>query len=204
MDLIPFEFHSHDQWLGAIIGIIAGLVIQGEGQAFFVLMFQNLSEREKPVYDLNPLHHIDPRSFPVLLLTGWGWGKKRVEEPPYFPRSWIARSMVPLTAPLANMILAGVLGTIYMFLPFSILKIAIEINILIAMANFLVPIPPMALGRALCCPFQVLDKRQATVETVGAAALIIIVAVEFWAKTSYLQSLIIPPTKFVAKWVLGG
>ena len=204
MEVIPLEFQNINQWLGWAIGIVAGLVVQGEGQAFFVLMFELLAQREKVNYDLNPMHHVDPRAFPVLLLTGWGWGKKRVEEPPYFPTGWQYRSMMHMAAPIANLCLVGILGTIYMFLPSTIVQTAIEFNILLAVANFVIPIPPMALGRALCCPFPVLERSQSSVETLGAVVLTIIVAVGYWTQEPFLRSIVLPPSRFIAKWILAG
>jgi hypothetical protein len=204
MELIPLEFQSIEQWLGWTMGIVASLVVQGEGQAYFVLMFQLLSKREKVVYDLNPVNHIDPRALPVLLMTGWGWGKKRVEEPSYFPRAWPYRSLMHMAAPIANLFLVGILGTIQMFLPSSVVQVAVEFTILLTIANFVVPIPPMALGRALCCPFPALNGNQSTVETVGAVVLTIVVAVGYWTGEPFLQSIILPPSRFIAKWVLAG
>jgi hypothetical protein len=202
MEFIPLQYHNADQWIGGILGIIAGFIVQGEMQIYFVLLFQNFAEREKVTYDLNPFHHIDPTSLPVILFTGWGWGKKRVEAPPYFPQKRMALCMIHMMAPIANLMLVGTLGSIYLFLHSSILKFAIEINALIAMANFLIPIPPMALGRAVSILFPALEGRRATLERSGALLLTVLVILDYGAKTGFFQSILMPATRFISHLIL--
>lgn len=204
MEFIPLHYQHLDQWIGGILGIIAGFIVQGEMQMFFVLLFQNLSERKKVVYDLNPFHHIDPMSLPVILFTGWGWGKKRVEIPPYFPSSRVALGMIHLTAPMGNLVFMGVLGSIYFFSSGSILKFAVEINALIAMANFMIPIPPMALGRSVCTLLPALEGRGAAVEKFGALLLTLLVILDYVAKTGVFTSILMPATRFLSRLILGG
>jgi len=202
MEFSPLNYHFPDQWIGGILGIIAGFIVQGEMQMFFVLLFQNFAERGKVVYDLNPFHHIDPTSLPVILFTGWGWGKKRVEVPPYFPQNRIALGMIHIMAPTANLMFVGTLGSIYLFLHSSILKFAIEINVLIAMANFLIPIAPMALGRAVYTLFPALDGHHATLERYGELLLTLFVIWDYVAKTGIFQSILMPATRFISHLIL--
>lgn len=204
MEFIPLQYHHLDQWIGGMAGIAAGFVVQGEMMMFFVLLFQNLSERKRVVYDLNPLHHIDLSTLPVILFTGWGWGKKRIEVPPYFPQRRIARSMIHIAAPFGNLCLAGVLGSIYMFFPGSILKTAIQLNALVAMANFLIPVPPMALGRAICTYSPGLENRLPALEQAGALLITVLVLLEYWARAGISQSFLLPPAKFVSELIMGG
>ncbi len=202
MEFIPLHYHNLVQWIGGLIGIIAGFIVQGEMQMFFVLLFQNLSERKRVVYDLNPFHHIDPSSLPVILFTGWGWGKKRVEVPAYFPPNRIAKAAVHMMAPTANMILVGVLSSVYLFAPVPIIKFVVEINALIAMANFMIPIPPMALGRAVHTLLPALDGRLAAFERSGALILTVLVILDYWAKTQVFQSMLMPATRLVSGLML--
>lgn len=204
MEFIPLHYLHLDQWIGGVFGIVTGFIVQGEVMMFFVLMFQNLSDRERVVYDLNPFHHMDLSTLPVILLTGWGWGKKRVAVPPYFPQHRITRSMIHLAAPMGNLCFVGVLGSIYMFFPVSILKFVIQINSLIAMANFMIPIPPMALGRAICTYFPELKDRFPAMERTGALLITVLVLLDYWTRAGIWQSVLLPPALFISRFILAG
>jgi hypothetical protein len=198
----PLEFETLNQWLGFVIGAVLALVVQGEGQAYFVLMFQTFSQREKVVYDLNPTHHIDLLSIPVLILSGWGWTKKRIVEPPYFPTSWICRSLVPLSGAVANILLAGILGSIHMLAPSAVVETAVQVNILMAVANLAIPVPPLALGRALCCPFYDPDRPRFLIEFTGAIILTGMIVLERIMNWPLLQAWVLFLSRGITKWVL--
>jgi hypothetical protein len=198
----PMEFEGLNQWLGFIAGAVLGLIVQGEGQAYFVLMFQPFSQREKVTYDLNPFRHIDLLSIPVLILAGWGWSRQRVVEPSYFPDSWICRGLVPLSGAVANMLLAGILGSIHMLVPFAVIEMAVQANILLAVANLAIPVPPLALGRAFCCPFQDPKRPQSIIRLTGAIVLTGVIVLEKTMGWPLLQAWVLFLSTGIAKWVL--
>lgn len=202
MGVLPIELNGLEQWLGCILGILLGIIAQGDAQEYFVHMFETFSKRTKIRYDLNPLHHLDLWSVPVLILAGWGWSKRRVEEPSYFPPSPLARCFIPLAGPIANIALVGILGSLYLLLPLSLLEVAIAINIQIALANFLIPIPPLAFGRALCCPFGSLYNQQTSVELAGKVLIVALVLADYTMHWSLFRSWIMEPSAFILKWVL--
>lgn len=202
MGVLPIELEGLQQWVGCIIGIILGLIVQGDAQEYFVHMFETFSKRTKIRYELNPLHHLDLWSIPALFFAGWGWSKRRVAEPSYFPPSTAARCCVPLSGPLANFALVGILSTLYFFLPLSLLEVAIAINIQMALANSLIPIPPLALGRALCCPFDALRRRESSVEFLGKIVILILVLTAYATHWSIFQRWIMEPSAVILKWVL--
>jgi hypothetical protein len=201
-DMSPIEFHEITQWVGFIMGVLLAVIVMGEGQSFFVLMFQPISQRDKLVYHLNPVDHFDPLSIPALLTTGWTWGKKRLKRPPYFPDSWIAGFFVPLSGSISCILLVGVIGSFYMFVPCEIFKKAIEAGTAIGVANFIIPIPPLGLGRAICCPFKDSYKYQATVELAGAMVITALVLVEYWTKFPMLQYWVLSISSGIGKWIL--
>ncbi|HOV86439.1 MAG TPA: hypothetical protein PLM79_08755 [Syntrophobacteraceae bacterium] len=198
------EFQGVAQWLGYFLGTLSAVVIQGEGAAYFVLMFEPISRRGKVIYDLNPAHHLDLRSIPLLFLAGWTWSKKCVVKPDYFPNSRISGALTGLAGGLAILLMSGILGTLYMFLPFGALETAIRACVVIAMANLLIPIPPFALGRALWCPFQDTLKHQKAVEWAGAIAVTALVLLEVWMKSPFLTDRIFSPASFLSRWILSG
>lgn len=202
MGVIPIELRGLENWLGCIIGLLLGLIAQGDAQEYFVHMFETFSKRTKINYDLNPLHHLDPWSIPIIFFAGWGWSKRRVEEPPYFPPSSMLRCLIPLSGPFANFALVGILATLHLLLPLAFLKTAIAINIQIAVANFIIPIPPLALGRALCCPFASLRGSRSSVEYMGTLVLLSIVFFDYIMHWSFLRQWVLEPSALILKWVL--
>jgi hypothetical protein len=202
MGVLPIELNGLEQWLGCVLGILLGLIVQGDAQEYFVHMFETFSKRSQIRYDLNPLHHLDLWSIPVLLFAGWGWSKRRVEEPSYFPPSTLARCFIPLSGPIANFVLVGILGTLYLLLPLSLFEVAIAINLQMAFANLLIPIPPLALGRALCCPFGSLSSQQNSVEFLGKVVILALVLADYTMHWSLFRPWIMEPSAFILKWVL--
>jgi hypothetical protein len=198
----PMEFEGLNQLLGFILGAVLGLIVQGEGQAFFVLMFRPLSQSEKVNYDLNPFHYIDFLSIPVLILAGWGWTKKRVTEPSYFPDSWICRGLVPLSGAVANLLLAGILGSIHMFVSSDIVEAAVRVNILMAVANLTIPVPPLALGRAFGCAFKDSERPRFLSELTGTIILTGLIVLEKVMHWPLLQTWVVSLSTPVARWVL--
>jgi len=200
--ITPLAFEGFDQWIGFVFGIMLALVVQGEGQEFFVLLFQPLSERKRVVYDLNPLHHFDFLATPVLILAGWGWGRKIIIEPPYFPDSLICRSMIPLSGALASIFLAGILASIDMFIPLPAIKVAVQCSILMALANLIVPIPPLGLGRALFSSFKDADRHRKLLERTGALLITAMVLLENLMRWPLLQAWVGWFARSISKWIL--
>lgn len=100
---------------------------------------------------LNPLVHIDPFGFILLLVAGFGWAKPVPVNPANFRRRRLGEAMVSLAGPLAN--LAGVIVGIILFkllAPFlgeanlliNFLFMFILINAVLMVFN-LIPIPPL-------------------------------------------------------------
>jgi Zn-dependent protease len=102
---------------------------------------------------LNPISHIDPMGFILILLVGFGWAKPVQTNPSAYKNYYKDDLKVSLAGPMANMILGLVFAFIaVLFFRFSpiqgdlnkvildILKNAVYINCLLFFLN-LVPIP---------------------------------------------------------------
>jgi hypothetical protein len=178
------------------------VIVLGEGQTYFVSMFQVYSQREKMVHDLNPSHHLEVRSLPLLILAGWTWGRKRPVKPQYFPDSRLCCALVPLSGAVTVLLLSGILGTFHLLFPGETVKTAIEATTLIMTANLLIPIPPLALGRALCCPFENWRRHQSSLELAGAVVLTAVALVEYWARVPLLQRMILPVSEALSRWIV--
>lgn len=110
--------------------------------------------------NLNPLSHIDPIGFVLLLFAGFGWGKPVQINPRNFDRKYsmeAGEAIVSVAGPLMNFFLAIVFGIIYALLykfasvfvltqtgaiVTSMLIYSIMINIGLGVFN-LIPLPPL-------------------------------------------------------------
>lgn len=198
----PLEFSSVIQWTGFAMGAVLAVIALGEGQAYFVSMFQVYSQRERMVHDLNPFHHLSVTAMPLLIVAGWAWGRKRPAIPPYFPDSRLCRAMVPISGVVAVLLLSGILGTFHLVFPGEIVETAIHATTVIMAANLLIPVPPLALGRAVFCPFEIWGRHQSILESVGAVFLTGVALVEWWTKVPLLQWLIVPVGEALSRWIV--
>ena len=111
--------------------------------------------------NLNPLSHIDPVGFMLLMFAGFGWGRPVQINPRNFNRNVRidkGEAVVSLAGPLMNFVLAIIsaiiLGAIYMFAPstflmsttgnviYILLQELVIINIGLGVFN-LIPLPPL-------------------------------------------------------------
>ena len=111
--------------------------------------------------NLNPMSHIDPAGFILLMFAGFGWGKPVQINPRNFNRNVRmdkGEALVSLAGPLMNFILAIIsafaLGAVYMFssadffysttgsIIYILLQQILAINIGLGVFN-LIPLPPL-------------------------------------------------------------
>lgn len=99
---------------------------------------------------LNPINHIDPIGFLMLVLVRFGWAKPVPINPYNFRNPRQGNLMVSLAGPLSNFLFAWILAILYRSLPAavlnefwaSVLSYAIWINLSLAVFN-LIPVPPL-------------------------------------------------------------
>ena len=106
---------------------------------------------------LNPMKHIDPVGFALLLFAGFGWGKPVQINPRNFNRKYSIEAIVSVAGPIMNFVLAVVFALIYAalyrFAPtfiitqvgaivFDMLLYLVMINIGLGVFN-LIPLPPL-------------------------------------------------------------
>jgi len=116
---------------------------------------------------LNPLSHIDPIGFIMLILVRFGWAKPVPINPYNFRDPVRGEVLVSLAGPLSNFISAWVCATIVRFLPADIamngyvqlvLSNFIFINLALGVFN-LIPVPPLD-GSHLIEPFLPYEVRE--------------------------------------------
>lgn len=134
-----------------VFAIVVALTIHEFAHAFSAYLLGDHTAKEDGRISFNPLTHIDPLGFFMLLIAGFGWAKP-VSINPYNlrqPRSGIA--LVSLAGPLANLICVFIFVLLFKFLSpvlginnllYNFLFMMIYINISLFVFN-LIPIPPL-------------------------------------------------------------
>lgn len=145
----------------SVPGVIIAMTFHEFAHAFAADKLGDDTPRREGRISLNPLAHIDPIGFVMLLFAGFGWGKPVNVNPRNYNRDISmekADAIVSVAGPIMNFLLALVFGIIYMAI-FKICGIAvlsntvasiimqmmlyvITINIGLGVFN-LIPLPPL-------------------------------------------------------------
>lgn len=137
-------------WVAAVIFAIT---IHEFSHAFAGKLQGDRTAEDEGRLTLNPVAHIDPMGFILLVIAGFGWAKPTPYNPYNLKHQRFGPALIALAGPISNTLAVVVIGTalsiIYRFtdLPPSNLMITffvllIQVNILLAIFN-LIPIPPL-------------------------------------------------------------
>lgn len=161
---------------------------------------------------VNPLAHVDPMGFLMLILVGFGWGKP-VPFNPYNLRNqkW-GPVAIALAGPGMNVALALVFGlTFRIFFPIlgesnlliQFLLVSVTLNLSLFVFN-LIPIPPLD-GSKLLLAFlsgPAAVRTRAWLETRGSMLLIGLIIADTFLHLGVF-SVLLSPILFMQGWILG-
>jgi Zn-dependent protease len=137
-------------WLAAVI---IGLAIHEYAHALSATVLGDNTAKMMGRLTLNPLAHIDPIGFIMLLLVGFGWGKPVPYNPYNLKNKKWGSAFISIAGPLSNFIAIIISGLVLKFL--TLYHIVLENNLLwqfllflmvinVALMIFnLIPIPPL-------------------------------------------------------------
>lgn len=133
--------------LGFLISLLVAISIHEFAHAWAAEFYGDSTPRLMGRLTLNPLAHLDLLGTIFLLLAGFGWGKPVIVNPRNFKNPKLDNLTVSLAGPLANLVLAILLGLIYRFLNLPdivniFLSLLIFFNLVLMIFN-LIPIPPL-------------------------------------------------------------
>ncbi|QUH26582.1 site-2 protease family protein [Serpentinicella alkaliphila] len=131
-------------------GILLGLTIHEYSHALSAYYMGDDTAKYYGRLSLNPIKHIDPIGFLMLLFAGFGWAKPVPVNPNNFKNRKLGYFLVSISGPLSNFILA-ILLTFILGLQITmqnnktveqIIFFGIYINLVLGVFN-LFPIPPL-------------------------------------------------------------
>ncbi len=180
--IVLFEisgYLNNPQELLGLLLAIPGIIIAITFHEFAHAKTADLLGDDTPRYEgrltLNPLDHIEPVGFIMLIFAGFGWGKPVHVNPRNYNRTMSmekADSIVSIAGPLTNFILAIIFTIIYSliikFVGFTtntatsiiilMLQAVVQINIGLGVFN-LIPLPPLD-GSKVIKPFLTYNAKQ--------------------------------------------
>jgi Zn-dependent protease len=138
-------------------GLLIGLSAHEFAHAYAAYKLGDDSQRLQGRLTLNPIKHIDPMGFLLLMVMGFGWAKPVMVNSRHFKNPRRDDSLVSVAGPLANLLLA-IIFTIFAGIAvlviakvgynqtaeiiMEIINRAIMINLVLMVFN-LIPIPPL-------------------------------------------------------------
>jgi Zn-dependent protease len=136
-----------------LVAIIYAITIHEFSHALAAYLQGDRTAADQGRLTFNPLKHLDPIGFMVLLLAGFGWGRPVPFNPYNLKNQKVGPAFVSLAGPASNLIsfvvfgfvlkallAIGVIGSNNLLATF--LLVLIEINFILAIFNLL-PIPPL-------------------------------------------------------------
>jgi Zn-dependent protease len=147
---------SPQELLKLIPAILVGLTVHELSHAWIALLLGDDTPRLMGRVSLNPLKHIDPIGFLMLLLAGFGWAKPVMINRANLKKPVRDDILIALAGPLSNLafalLLAVALKAVVTLVPFgsrqifqtvtSVFLVFIAINVSLGLFNLL-PIPPL-------------------------------------------------------------
>lgn len=151
--LLQLLFTYPELGLAWIVALILALTLHEFSHALVGKLRGDDTAEEMGRLSLNPLAHIDPMGFLLLITLGFGWARPVPYDPRNLRSSVQDEVLIGLAGPLANMTLAGIGGVVFRGLVhagFDVLHTALGpflvffvlSNLMLALFN-LIPIHPL-------------------------------------------------------------
>lgn len=151
--IISLLFAEPALFVAWLIAILTALSVHEFSHAWAAYALGDSTAKDMGRLTLNPVAHIDPAGFLLLLVVGFGWGKP-VQVNPYNLRyrKW-GDTLVSLAGPASNLVMVIFFGALLKFsllnpvfnpagLFIQLLNLLVIINVVLFIFN-LIPVPPL-------------------------------------------------------------
>lgn len=142
--------------LKSLPGVVIGLVIHELAHAYTAFRLGDSTAKDEGRITLNPLKHLEPLGFLLILVAGFGWAKPVMFNPENLQHKHRDEILISLAGPFSNLLLGTffflVARGLYFLEPFQASEtglLVVNLLILWGVINFglfvfnLLPIPPL-------------------------------------------------------------
>jgi Zn-dependent protease len=194
-------------------GIILGLTVHEYSHALVAHMCGDSTAKDQGRVSLNPLKHIDPLGFLMLIIAGFGWAKpvQFNEQNLRNPKTDVIK--IALAGPLSNAVIAMILSVVFSLLSssypeyhntamriiFEVLSSAIYLNWALFIFN-LIPLPPLDGSHLLLSQFRKFPALYNGLYKYGSLLLFGLIIVSFVTKINVFP--ILPAIQFLGNGFL--
>jgi Zn-dependent protease len=197
--LLSLLFSEPLLFVALVFGIVVALTVHEYSHAAVAAALGDDTAERQGRLSLNPLTHLDPMGFLMLLVAGFGYAKPVPYNPFNLRHPRSGSVLIGIAGPISNIIMAAVFGLLLKYLYPSLgdtnllvqfLFYAAFININLAIFNF-IPIPPLD-GSKILLSFLNAPKYTRTrfmLETQGPFLLIIFILIDSFAGLGIFSSL---------------
>ncbi|WP_051531052.1 site-2 protease family protein [Clostridiisalibacter paucivorans] len=129
-------------------GLLIAITFHELAHGYAAYMMGDPTAKNQGRLTLNPIKHIDPIGFMLLITVKFGWAKPVPINPIYFKKRKTGMIIVSLAGPLTNFVLAIISafilasGILTNYITFTIFKTILMYNIVLGIFNLL-PFPPL-------------------------------------------------------------
>ncbi len=152
--LIPIPFLlslgnlEADKCIIFVVAMLMAVTVNAEGQAIMATTLGDIQKNSKKRFHFNPLLHLDISGVICFAVAGFGWPRHVPIEQNKFKYPYIYLILSRFAGPLANLLLAGIAGSIIWVLHIigvqdQVFTIVLSVNLMVFVFNFL-PLPPLA------------------------------------------------------------
>ena len=183
----------------ALPGILVGLTVHEFCHAFAAWKLGDDTARNQGRVTLNPIRHIDPLGFLLIVFAGFGWAKPVQFDPGQLRDFRRDRALIALAGPFSNLALAILLSfllwAVFRFragglegLPPTALLIAVNavvMNFMLFAFN-LMPIPPLDGSHVVFSVLNLRPETEIAIGRIGMPALLAVILIQRFAGVAIL------------------
>jgi Zn-dependent protease len=151
---VPFIIDPHHLAVDAVVSfavsVLLAITINAEAQAFMATFLGDARSGDSKRFNFNCLMHLSLLGTICYLVAGFGWPRTVDIDPGKFKHPRAYTVLTRLIGPLANLMLAGIVGSIVMIMQAvsfdaRVFLMVIGVNVTTAIYNLII-LPPLAAG----------------------------------------------------------
>lgn len=152
---IPLLHFTTDSFATFCVAVLFAVLVNAEAQAFVATFLGDYRVGAKDRFHFIAFFHLDILGTINFLVGGFGWAKPMDINLARFARPRLYTFITRLAGPLANLLLAGIGGSLVLLIQSlgydaRVFSMIVGVNVTTAVFN-LIPIPPLVAGVLVTC-----------------------------------------------------